>query len=81
MLITTSHFFKGYLESAKYPLNKNYVSCSSRKIIVRLAYLSVKIMSLNEKHKIVMKVASLSVSVLRISFKEIKSSGKLPVLV
>ena len=42
---------------------------------------SVKMTSLDQKHKIDMKVASLGVPKLPISFKGTKSSGKLPMLV
>ena len=62
----------GYPENTKYPPDKNCVFCFSHKIVGKLAYLSVKMMPLNQKHKIVMGVANLGVSKLRISFKGIK---------
>ena len=71
--------FIGYLENAKHPPNKNCVSCSKHKIVWKL--FGVKMMSHFQKHKIVMKVAYLDVSKFHISFKGIKSSGKLPILV
>ena len=64
--IGTIHVFKRYPENAKHPPDKNCASCSSHKIIRKLAYLGVKMASLNQKNKIVMKVANLSVSKLRI---------------
>ena len=71
--------FIGYQENEKYSPDKNCVFCSSHKIILKLAYHAVKMTSLDKKHKIVMKVASLGVSKLRISFTDVKSSGKLPI--
>ena len=41
-LISTIHFFTGYMENAKYPPDKNCVSCSRHKIIWKLAYLRVR---------------------------------------
>ena len=79
--LVLSAFFTGYPENTKYPPDKNCVSCSSHKIVRKLAYLGVKMMSLNQKHKTVMSVANLGVSKLHISFKGIKSSGKLPISV
>ena len=55
------HVFIGYPENAKYPPDKNCVSSSSHKIVWKLGCLSVKVMSLNQKHKIVRKVAYLGV--------------------
>ena len=57
------------------------VSRSSHKIVGKLAYLGVKMTSLDRKHKIVMKVANIGVSKLRISLKDIKSSENLPISV
>ena len=51
------------------------------KIIWKLAYLGLKMTLLNQKHKIIMKVTDLGVSKLRILFKDIKSSEKLPISV
>ena len=72
-------FFIGYQENAKYPPNKSCVSCSSHKIIWKLVYLGIEMTSLDQKHNIVRKVANLCVSKLCISFKDIKSSGELPI--
>ena len=74
-------FFMRFPENAKYPPDENCLSCSSHKIMWKLVCLGVKMMSLDQKHKIIMKVANRSVSNLCISFKDIKSSGKLPVSV
>ena len=74
-------FFIGYLENAKYPSNKNCVSCLSHKITEKLANLGVKMTLLDQKDKIVMKVANIGVSKLCLSLKDIKSSGELPILV
>ena len=73
--------FLGYPENAKYPPDENVVSCSSHKMVGKLAYLGLKMTSLNHKHKIVVKVASIGVSKLHISLKDLKLSGKLPFLV
>ena len=80
-LIGAICFFIGYPENAKYPPNKNCVSCPSRKIVGKLVYLSGKIKSLDQEHKIIMKVANHGVSKLCIWFKDIKSLGKLPISV
>ena len=62
-LIGTIHFFIGYLEDAKFLPNKNFnKSRSSHKIVRKLAYLGVEMMSLHQKHKIVIKVANISVT-------------------
>ena len=61
-------------------LTKNCISCSSHKIIWKLAYLYAK-MWLDQKHKIVMKLVNLGVSKLCVSLKDISSSRKLPVKV
>ena len=53
----------------------------SDEIVRKLAYLIVKMMSLNQKYKINMKVAYVCVSKLRILLKDIKLSGKLPISV
>ena len=80
--IVTIHFFLGgypfigYPENAKYPPDKNCISCSRYKTVLKLAYLSVKMAPLYQKDKTVMKVSNLSVSKFQISFKDIKSSGK-----
>ena len=73
--------FIGYLEDAKYPPDKYYISCSRHKILWKLAYLSVKMTSLDQKHKIIINFANFGVSKLHISFQDIKLSGKLPILV
>ena len=80
-LIGTIRLFIGYLQNAKYPLDKNCVSCSGHKMVWKLAYRGVKMVSFIQEQKIVMKVAYLSVSKLHTSFKGIKLSGKLPILV
>ena len=80
-LIGTIHFFIGYPENVKYPPNKNCLSCSSHKIIRKRVYLSVKMTSLDQKHKTVMKVACLGVSQLCISFKYIKIIRKVAYLI
>ena len=79
--IDAIRFFMGYQENAKYPPDKNCLSHSSHEIVGKLAYLCVKIISLKQKQKIVMKVANIRVSKLRISLKDIKSPGKLPISV
>ena len=79
--IGTIHFFIGYLENAKYPPDENCLSCSSYKIAWKIAYLGLKMTLLNQKHEIIMKVAYLSVLKLGISFKDMKLSEKLPILV
>ena len=61
-LTGTICFFIGYPENAKYLPAKNCVSHSSHKIVGKLAYLSVKMVSLYQKHKIVVKVANIGVS-------------------
>ena len=61
-LTSTIRLFIGYLENAKYPPDKNCVSCSRHKIVGKLAYLGVKMTSLVQEHKNVVKVAYLSVS-------------------
>ena len=76
----TCFFFIQNPQNAIYPCDKNCLSCSCHKIVWKLAYLSVKMMPLNQKDKIVMKVANLGVSKLCILFKDIKSSGKLHIL-
>ena len=81
VLISIIHYFLGYPEITKYLLNKSCLSCLSHKIVGKLAYLGVKMMSHNQKDKIIMKVASIGVSKLRIWLKDIKSPGKLPILV
>ena len=48
MLIGTTRFCIGYPENAEYALSKN--SLSNHKIVRKLAYLSVKMASLNQKH-------------------------------
>ena len=79
---TTSHFvFIEYPEIAKCPPDKNGVSCSRHKLVRKLAYLGVKMSSLYQKDKIITRVANINVSKLRISLKDIKSSGKLPFFV
>ena len=80
-LLVLSFFFIGYSENAKHPPDKNWVSCSSHKIVWKHAYLSVKMMSLDQKQKIVIEVANLSVLDSHILFKDIKLSGKLPISV
>ena len=57
-----------------YPPDKNCVSYASHKIVWKLAYLDVKMMSFDQKHKPVIKVANLGVTKLCTSFKGIKSS-------
>ena len=84
ILFSFSFFFWGgisYLENTKYPLDKNCVSCSGHKVVWKLAYRGVKMVSFIQEQKIVMKVAYLSVSKLHTSFKGIKLSGKLPIFV
>ena len=49
--VGTVCFFLGYLGTAKCPPEKNCVFCSSHEIVGKLAYLSVKMMSLDQKHK------------------------------
>ena len=50
------------------------------KIVKKLADLSVKMTILDhQKDKIIMKVAHLGVTKLHISFKDIKSPGRLPI--
>ena len=71
--------FLGYPENAKYLPNKNCISCSNHKIMSKLAYLSVEMMSLDQKHKNHHESCSICVPKLRLSFKGIKSSGKLPI--
>ena len=78
--IHTIHFFIEYSQNAKHPPDKKYVSCSSRKIVRKLAYLAVKMTSLDLKLQIVMKVPNLRVSKLHISFRDIKLSEKFPIL-
>ena len=56
-LIGTICFFIGYLGNAKYPPNKNCVSCSSHRVVLKLAYLNVKITLLDQKRKVIVKVA------------------------
>ena len=74
--LVQSVFFIGYPENAKYPPDKkNVYLVQVTKLSGKLAFPSVKIMSLNQKHKIVMKVANIVVSKLHISLKNIKSSG------
>ena len=70
-----------YPKNAKYPRGQNCVSCSSHKIVWKHAYLSVKMMSLDQKQKIVIEVANLSVLDSHILFKDIKLTGKLPISV
>ena len=79
--IGTIHFFIWYPENVKYPPDKNFVSFSSGNIVGKLAYLSVKVTSLDQKHKIAIKVANISVSELHILFNGITLSGKLPISV
>ena len=69
--IGTICYFLGYPENAKYQPDKNCVSRSSHNIVRKLAYLSVKMMSIYQKHEIVMIVAHISVSKLLISLKDI----------
>ena len=57
------------------------LSRSSHNIVRKLAYLGAKMTSFDQKHKNVMKVANIGVSKLRISFKGIRLSGKLPISV
>ena len=81
MSIGAIRLFTGYPENAKYLPDKNCVSRSSHKIAWKLAYLGVKMTSLDQTHKIVMKVANIDVSKLRFSLKDIKSPRKLPISV
>ena len=69
-------FFMWYQEKAKYLPDKNCISCSRHKIVLRLAYFGVKMTSLFQEHKTVRKAAYLGKLELCISFKDIKSSGK-----
>ena len=62
--IGTIRLFVGYTENAKYPPGNNCVSRSSHKI-GKLAYLGLKITSLDQKHKIVRKAFYLGVRKLR----------------
>ena len=75
------YVFLGYPENTKYPFHKNCVSSSWYRIIWKLAYLGVKMTSFIQKHKLVVKVAYFGVAKFSISFKGIKSSGKLSISV
>ena len=68
-------FFVGYPENAKYPPDKNCVSCSRHKIVWKLVHLGVKMTSLVQKHKSVMKHVNFGVSKLHISFRKIAYLG------
>ena len=65
VLKTTYPFFIEYPENAKSLRNKNCESRSCNKTVGKLAYLGVKMTSLDQKHKNVMKAACLEVRKLR----------------
>ena len=59
--IGTIHSLKGTPKKAKYPPNKNCISCSKQKNVWKLVYFGVKMKSLVQKHRIIRDIAYLGV--------------------